>query len=386
MSDKITCQLCQAETHTIKLHLEREHPEHTVDTYQSLFPDAPLLSLTAEQAIAKRRQELLASKTEAAGMTSNVSVLPTVDRQEAMHERFGLGSAQIARNARGEGIPITVRGSSDWDRLIPDIDNDFVWDIEMLKNGLMGVELNIPTMIWGHAGTGKTVFWEQVCARTNRPVIRVQHTINTEEDHVLGHWVVRSGQTVYEPGPLTRAMLYGWTYLADEYDFGMPSVLSVYQPVLEGKPLVIKDADEKHMIVRPHPHFRFVATGNTNGSGDDTGLYQGTSLQNAANYSRFGITHQAKYLSPEQETLVIQRRASVSERDARALVDWANAIRRSFEGGESTMTVGPRELIYAAKLGARKASFRAGVQLAVTNRWSTVDREVGDQLAQRHLA
>ncbi|MER9496479.1 AAA family ATPase, partial [Mesorhizobium sp. M0320] len=169
----------------------------------------------------------------------------------------------------------------------------------------------------------------------------VQHTAHTEESHVLGQYVVRtkmakhdviSGDgtrhevekpmsvTEFQLGPLPLAMIEGAVYCADEYDFAMPQVVALYQPVLEGKALVIKDAPPEYRLIKPHPEFRIVATGNTNGTGDETGLYQGTLIQNAANYSRFKITEEVTYMEPKIEETVISGQAGIERADAAKLV------------------------------------------------------------------
>jgi cobaltochelatase CobS len=180
------------------------------------------------------------------------------------------------------------------------------------------------------------------------------------------------------------AMRYGWVYCADEYDFAMPSVTAVYQPVLEGKPLLIKEAPPEWRHVRPHANFRFCATGNTNGCGDESGLYQGTQLGNAANYSRFGVTKEVGYMAPQIEKRVIANQSGVDMADAEKLVEFAKNVRDSFKANRIGSTVSPRELINAAKLGlVRGSDWRGGLQLAFTNRLSRVDREVVEQMAQR---
>lgn len=167
-----------------------------------------------------------------------------------------------------------------------------------------------------------------------RPLLRVQHTLNTEESHIVGQWTAKGGETKFELGPLALAMKHGWVYLADEYDFALPSVLSVYQPVLEGKSLVVKEADAENRIIRPHENFRFVATGNTNGSGDETGLYQGTSIQNAANYDRFEVVLQARYMAHELEARILTNQAKIPESDAKRIVEFASRVREGFEGAD----------------------------------------------------
>lgn len=388
---KITCQLCGEQTHAIQVHLRHSHPEISIEEYKAQYPDAPLMSEAAARAVAAKQLQKVAMAGTAVAASeddddqTNVATLPGASRKAPLHEAFKLGAVKAAMNARGEPIPITVLGQHDFPDMVADEDPNYVWNIDLLKTAMMAIEINTPCMLWGFHGTGKTTIWEQISNSTNRPMIRVQHTASMVEDDILGRWTVKDGETVFEYGPLPLAMMHGWLYLADEYDFAFPQILGVYQPVLEGKPLLIKEAPEGKRLIKPHKNFRFVATGNTNGSGDETGLYQGTNIQNAANYSRFGITEQVNYMVKRQESLMVQQQASIVEEDANAIVDWASEVRKAYEAGKIGMTVGPRELINAARTGAMKSSFRRGVELAITNRYSKVDREIANEIAQRFL-
>lgn len=374
---RIKCRICGAEVHAIQLHLKSDHPEMTIQMYQEAYPGAPVLSDLART----RLEEAEKAKAGSAVVPATVSSEGTT--RKALHEVFGFGKIKAALNSKGEPIPVTYVVENQHPEFVPDVNDGYVYEMEDLKNALLAIELNIPTYCWGHAGTGKTEFFEQIAARTNRPIIRVQHTVNTEESHVIGMWTVKDSQTVFQLGPLAMAMKHGWTYLADEYDFALPSVLSVYQPVLEGKALVIKEADDANRVIRPHKNFRFLATGNTNGSGDETGLYQGTSIQNAANYDRFGMVIHKKYMKPDMEAKILVNRAGIDNEDAKKLVDFANRVRESYDGSKISNTISPRTLINAAKLGLRRGSYRAGISLSFGNKLSTVDAEVVDGLSQR---
>lgn len=267
---------------------------------------------------------------------------------------------------------------------IPDVDPNHVWDIENVKNIMMAFELEVPIYVWGHMGTGKTTDFLNICGLTRRPAIRVQHTLQTEESHILGQWLLKSGETVFNLGPLPYAMKHGLVYIADEYDFGMPGVMAVYQPILEpGGVLIIKDADPENRVIRPHKNFRFVATGNTNGSGDESGLYQGTQIQNAANYDRFGMVIQKMYMKPGQEIEIVKGQSGIGGADAAKLVDFATKVREAFDGAKISNTCSPRTLINAAKIGVRRGSLRTGIALAFGNKLNKVDREVVDGIAQR---
>ena len=373
VDDRVRCAICGELVHSIPNHLVQEHPEMTAEEYQKRFPESPLFSPTAQ----KRLEEIM-SKRQAESEKEGVNYF---------HKVFELGALnKEARSAKSSrGIPITVyaKTGSESDELIPEINRGYVFNVPELKQVVMGVEMNIPIYIWGHKGAGKTELVEQICARTNRPLLRVQHTVNTEESQIVGQWTVRDGETLFEYGPLPLAMINGWAYLADEYDFAMPNVLAVYQAVLEGKPLMIKEAPASMRIVKPHPNFRFFATGNTNGTGDETGLYQGTSIQNSANYDRFGVVIRKKYLSREDEKKILLSNTGISANDADNLVEFAHSVRETFDSGEISDTISPRTLLFAAKLGVAQASLVSGLRLAFFNKLSTTDREACEQLAQR---
>jgi len=376
---KIECKLCSAPVHSIAIHLKQDHPEVSIESYAQQFPDSPLLSDEAKMILERKKVEKATAPTK-----------------REMHVVFKLSGRKIleAKDVNKNPILVDVLPRTEHTHLIPDVDSNYVLNVGLLKNVMMGFELNVPVYLWGHAGVGKSTLYEQICAFTNRPYIRVQHTINTEEAHIVGQILANESGTYFEPGPLTLAMRHGWVYNADEYDFAHASVLSVYQSVLEGKSLVIKEAPPEWRIVHPHPNFRFVATGNTNGSGDESGLYQGTNLGNAANYSRFGVTCYVDYLPSGEEAKVVSKQGSISLSAAKNFIDLASAVRNAFGRNETSSTIGTRELINAAKIAGFKAKLAGGVTSAVktegfmfayVNRLSPLDKEVVTGLMQRIL-
>ena len=369
-SAKIPCALCGAEVHVISKHLETTHPEVSLEQYQERFPAAPLLSDIAKQHIEKAQAKARADS--AVSVMGDFSV-----KKRAMHEVFQLPPVKSSMSSIGnQPIPISIFESpAAIADLVPEVDEHYVFNTELLKTVLLGLEINENVYLWGHAGVGKTTVIEQVCAYTKRPWFRVQHTRNMEEAHVVGQWTVKSGETVFELGPLPYAMKHGLVYVADEYDCGAPGVIALYQAVLEGKALVIKDADRANRIIKPHPMFRFVATGNTNGTGDETGLYAGTLQGNAANYERFGIVEEVLYPEEKVEIAVVMAKGKVKQDIAKQLVDFARRIREAFSGGTIGLPISTRALVKAANLGRRTASMNKGLQLAYVNRLTRIDQE-----------
>jgi cobaltochelatase CobS len=379
---KIACKICGAKVHSIKLHLEKDHKDlnMTIADYEAKYPGEPILSDAAKRKLEEH------ARSRARGTVS--AEPPKAETKVGFfHDVFGLGRVAAALGSTGKPIPVTVIADDEvFGEMVPDLDPNYVFNLDILKTLMLGLEMNIPVYLWGHSGTGKTTIFEQIAARTNRPMLRVQHTANMEEEHIIGGWRLRDGRTVFDLGPLPMAMKFGWLYLADEYDFGRPEVTSAYQAVLEGKPLVIKEADADNRVIRPHPNFRIIATGNTNGQGDESGLYQGTTLQNAANYERFGIVEQMPYMDKKLEERLVSQQADVPLDDARKIVDFATRIRAEFDAAKIGNPISPRSLIYAARIGIIRNNYRIGLEKAYINRLSTVDREAAAQVAQRVFA
>jgi cobaltochelatase CobS len=390
-NDKITCEECGAEVHVISKHLESAHPGMSLADYQEKHPLAEIYSPYAKQLIAQKQAKEAAAAAGAAPAAvketpaANAAALvpPSGIIKKPLHEVFELGSDPEAMNAKGGPIPISVLASHDQPNMVPKVSEEYVYLPGELKDVILALEVNIPCYVWGHKGSGKSELFEQVCARTNRPMLRVQHSANTEESHIIGQWTVKGGNTHFELGPLALAMKHGWTLVLDEYDFAQPSVLAVYQPVLEGKALVIKEAPAEMRVIEPHPNFRLVATGNTNGSGDESGLYQGTLIQNSANYDRFGMVIHKQYMPKDKEIIMLQNRAKLTPKDADKMVQFATEIRQAFDGAKMSDTISPRTLIYASQIGIMRGSFAHGLEKSFISKLSKVDREVAGGIAQR---
>lgn len=381
MSGKITCQVCGAQVHAISKHLIEEHPDITLDDYKARYPAAPLLSDAAKAKIAERRATENQSPASEVHAPRGATLSGTF-----LHSIFDLGEVPAAMSASGKPIPVTVLDDIDGEfgtQMIPPVDKSYVFNIDLLKTVMMCLEMNLPCYLWGHMGTGKTTIYEQACAHSRRPMIRVNHTLNTEEAHILGQHVYRDGQTKWQPGWLSLAMRFGLVYVADEYDIAVPHVLSVYQPVLEGKSLVVKDADPEWRVIKPHPNFRFLANGNTNGTGDSTGLYQGTQLQNAANYERFAVVHKVDFMDANIEKKILISKCGIAARDAESMIRFASQIRAEVDKNSISTPITPRSLLNAARLGIVKGDFRVGLTLAYINRLTPVEQEVARQISQR---
>jgi len=390
---KVTCELCGVEAHHIEKHLKADHPETSLKEYVEMFPKAKLVSTELQKAMDERAKEAIENPVSSKMVSQILPNIPKgMTKKVPLHEAFEIplddDTRRPPKRGQSEGDPIeidrNVKLTEEDEEAVPEVDEGYVFRVDELKDITMGLQLDIPILLWGLHGAGKTTVIEQVCARLNKPWLRVQHTETTEEAHITGQMVVRNGATEFDYGPLAEAMMRGWVYVADEYDFAHPSVIAVYQAVLEGKPLYIKEAPPSQRLIKPHPMFRFVATGNTNGSGDETGLYSGTKIGNAAAYSRFGITIRIHYPEPEVEINILTSRIGIKKEIAEKMVDFATRIRAMYENGEISLPISPRELIRASTLGAIKGGmFRKGIDLAYANRLDGTESEAVSNTAQR---
>lgn len=406
---KIKCEVCGVECHTMKAHLRDEHgPDSkqpiTFEEYVAAYPEAPLLSPMAKAKLDERRAaagESEPTPTESApAMVTEIPKAPTPVAtgsivsnyvKKPLFEQFKLKKERTLNKAN-KPVEISVSTRTDSPDRVP-VFEEYYPDMEALKNVLMALEFNEPIMVWGHAGVGKTSIFRYVCRNTNRRLVRVQHTAETQEHKILGQMSVQKGfddtgkaysYTQFTLGDLPLAMKNGWVYLADEIDRAQPEVLSAYQSVLEGQPLHLPEADEENRVIIPHPDFRFVATGNSNGMGDETGIHRAVQRQDAATFERFSIVIQLNYLDKADEVAMVVEKAQVSTGHAEKLWMFADKIRSQFPH-EFPLTIGPRVLIKIGKLGRLKGNFAEGVQLAYANRLPEAERKAAMELAARIL-
>ena len=203
-----------------------------------------------------------------------------------------------------------------------------------------------PMYITGLSGNGKTMMVEQVCAQEDREMVRVNITIETDEDDLIGGFRLIDGKTVWQNGPVIVAMERGAVLLLDEVDLGSNKMMCL-QPILEGKPVYLKKINK---VISPAPGFNIVATANTKGKGSEDGRFIGTNVMNEAFLERFSITMEQEYPSVkiEQKILnnVLGQSGIVDPTFTDKLVQWADVIRKSFYEGAVSEIISTRRLVH----------------------------------------
>jgi hypothetical protein len=203
-----------------------------------------------------------------------------------------------------------------------------------------------PAYITGLSGNGKTMMVEQVCANEKRECVRVNITIETDEDDLIGGFRLVNGETVWQDGPVITAMSRGAVLLLDEVDLGSNKMMCL-QPVLEGKAVYLKKTNR---VVHPAAGFNVIATANTKGKGSDDGRFIGTNVMNEAFLERFSITMEQEYPSAKIETKILNNVLGASGIEATEFVDklvtWADVIRKSFYEGALSEIISTRRLVH----------------------------------------
>ena len=229
--------------------------------------------------------------------------------------------------------------------LIPQKDDSFV------KFGNFGdikkiIESRVfyPTFITGLSGNGKTFSVEQACAQLGRELIRVNITIETDEDDLIGGFRLVNGETVWHNGPVIEALQRGAVLLLDEIDLASNKILCL-QSILEGKGVFLKKIGR---WVDPASGFNVIATANTKGKGSDDGRFIGTNVLNEAFLERFPVTFEQEYPTSATETKILNKLCA-DENFCKRLADWADIIRKTFYDGGIEEIISTRRLVHIIK-------------------------------------
>jgi cobaltochelatase CobS len=268
------------------------------------------------------------------------TVLASPDRMVSVRDLFGIDS------------DMEVPAFSEADERVPDLDPTYVFDPGTTLAICAGFGRNRRVMVQGYHGTGKSTHIEQVAARLNWPLIRINLDAHISRIDLVGRdaIVLREGQQVTEfrEGLLPWALQHPVALVFDEYDAGRPDVMFVIQRVLEAEgKLTLLD---QNRVIRPNPWFRLFATTNTIGLGDTTGLYHGTQAINQGQMDRWNIVTTLNYLPAAVEAqIVLAKSGEYDKPDGRDTVEKmikvADLSRQGFINGDISTVMSPRTVI-----------------------------------------
>ena len=285
----------------------------------------------------------------------------------------------------------------EWDGVHPDvpsIDPNYEYDVKALFRVLQGIVDSNNTYLFGHTGTGKSTLVEQVCARLNFPLVRVNFDSEISRMDLVGRdtLVTEDGQTVskFVDGVLPDALSRPCLLLCDEVDFIRPDVMYVFQRVLEGNGLLISEDGGRKVIA--NPWFRLIATANTCGQGDESGMYQGARPQSMATLDRFENWVSVDYMQPEKEKEWLKKsHPMLGDSASDRLIDYAQEHRQAFIGGKIMQPLSPRGLKAMAKRFVTcmdmtdnlEDSFKESFGSTILDRCTSQDKVVIEGLFQR---
>ena len=239
----------------------------------------------------------------------------------------------------------------DAQNLVPDKDETFIkfGAFNDLKKVIQS-RLFYPVFITGLSGNGKTFGVEQACSQANRELIRVNITVETDEDDLIGGFRLVNGETVWHNGPVIEALERGAILLLDEVDLASNKILCL-QSILEGKGVFLKKIGE---YIKPKAGFNVIATANTKGKGSEDGRFIGTNILNEAFLERFPITVEQDYPSPQVENKILRKvceqlnipMTGDHENYIVYLCDWANIVRKTFNEGGIDEVISTRRLTH----------------------------------------
>ena len=300
----------------------------------------------------------------------NTAIKPVADEAPALEEAVST-LEPIATIQSQAKVVKQAKLAVEIENLIPDSDSTYVPFgfhkdlVNIIKSGMF-----YPTFICGLSGNGKTMMVEQVCAKLKKEAIRVNISIETDEDDLIGGNTLVDGNVVYREGPVLTAMKRGAILILDEIDRGSNKLMCL-QAILEGKPYFNKKSGE---VITPATGFNVIATANTKGKGSDDGKFMGAQVLDEAFLERFAITVEQEYPSSVQEKKIVMNKMGVAEcvdEDfADKLVMWADIIRKTFYEGGIDELVSTRRLEHIVKAYAMFSDRLKAIQLCV-NRFDT---------------
>jgi cobaltochelatase CobS len=363
--EKVGCRVCEEYHHRLDVHIAKQH-EMTVAQYRKQYPGAPVLSETAK---ANDKHKDATSKA-------------TIGKSDIeSSNQFKIGAAVV--EVRTDLSP------SDTARIPP---HDPHWlpgkhEKEQMEYLALGIQNGENIFIYGPNGCGKTALIEELAVIINQPYVRIQSNRKLTIEDFVGQnaldLVDGKQVTKWKDGVLPQAMRNGWWLVVDEFCGADAGIMLRLQAVLEGKALVLTENGGE--VIPRHQKFRIIATDNTNGRGDNAGLYAGTNVMNEATLDRFGVVIKFDYPDKDTEQRILEERCKIKPDIARKMVEIAQRVRESLENETCYCTFSTRRLISWAFKAVQLADVRRAARIAVTNKLGNEDAKFVEGMIQRYF-
>ena len=315
--------------------------------FQSKFTNEELITfLTTDEEVVtsdnvKDAAEHFGVKVQS--VTKRINKLPQF--QKVTRVKWNLSVAEkLEKTFNAPAAPIVEQN------LVPDKDPNYVpfGNFADVKK-IISSKMFYPTFITGLSGNGKTFSVQQACAQLKRELIRVNITIETDEDDLIGGFRLVNGETVWHDGPVIQALNRGAILLLDEVDLASIKILCL-QSILEGKGVFLKKVGR---FVKPANGFNIFATANTKGKGSDDGRFIGTNVLNEAFLERFALTFEQDYPTPKTEQNILEKVAAnygcLDKKFCENLATWGEIIRRTFKDGGIDEVISTRRLVHVIR-------------------------------------
>lgn len=372
--EKAQCLECSLYYHRVDIHIKKKHGL-TVEQYLEKHPGAVVVSEAASRAAAK---------------TTRVKEDHAVVVEKAKAEAFtpAEGDFRIGVARLKERTDLDEADESH----VPEHDPHFVIgdaEKERWEYLALGIQERENVLIVGPTGCGKSVAVLQLAAALGQPVQRLNLHGEVRAADFVGDKTVevdpetKQAVVLWQDGILPTAMRRGHWLLLDELDAAPAHVLFVLQAVLE-KGMRLTLAANNGEVVKAHPNFRIIATANTLGRGDETGLYNGTNILNEAFLDRFGIVIQSDYPAPTTELSILKERTGINGDDATLMIRVAQDVRTALETETVYCSFSTRRLITWAQATVRLGDIKRALKISVTNRLSPEDGTFISGLVQRY--
>lgn len=383
-NERIECLECGGYFHSLAVHLGSKHGM-SADDYRAKHPGAPTMSAYGTARLSAAKTGVSIGSSGAAAAVTTAATLAAISTESEPESATGpdflyFGTARLQ---------IMAELSEQDQAQVPEHDENYrFWNKEALEAAATAIELDLNLLMVGPTGCGKTSMVEELGALVNHPVKRVNLDGDVRSSDFLGQMMIvvepETNQTVTEwvDGVLPQAMRNGWWLILDEMDAAPAPILMTLQAVLEnGHRLTLKENGGE--TIKAHPNFRVIATANTLGRGDESGLYVGTNVLNEATLDRFGIVIEYGYAPVNQEAAIIRVKTGVDAATAKAMCDVAKKVRDGRDNDECTCTFSTRRILNWATLTQKLGDAGKAARFAVLQRLGSDDREYVAGVMQR---